>query len=290
MSGARISAEDAALTDQVVQLIVDQRQAAEDTRLQNTEVLQAGWPGSPAAPVRRLGGTSSRMDLPPMEATVLTPERLSEAAALTSRAFQDTPVYREMVPDPAKRQDFLLWLFERNFWLRLGSDSTRCIFDNRAGEAGGGERELVMFFMLVKPTTPRLTMWDMVRAGLLRGFLLHGITSMKRMIDIKAWLEEKERQVLGERIGSVARLERVTVLPSRQGQGIGTRALQAALNELDDLKLPTFLCTQEERNVTFYERLGFRVIADEICPIGQAFRNWMMLREPQQPTNIGSTR
>ena len=43
--------------------------------------------------------------------------------------------------------------------------------------------------------------------------------------------------------------------------------------------------TQEERNVRFYRRLGFVVIADEICPLGDGYRNWMMLREPrsQQP-------
>ena len=48
------------------------------------------------------------------------------------------------------------------------------------------------------------------------------------------------------------------MLPSRQGQGIGTRALTAALKETDELGVPVFLCTQEERNVTFYRRLGFR--------------------------------
>ena len=41
------------------------------------------------------------------------------------------------------------------------------------------------------------------------------------------------------------------------------------------------LATQEERNVTFYRRLGFAVIADEICPIGATYRSWMMLREPK---------
>jgi len=34
---------------------------------------------------------------------------------------------------------------------------------------------------------------------------------------------------------------------------------------MDALGLAVFLTTQEERNVTFYRRLGFAVIADEIC-------------------------
>ena len=33
--------------------------------------------------------------------------------------------------------------------------------------------------------------------------------------------------------------------------------------------------------MTFYGRLGFAVIADEICQIGATYRSWMMLREPK---------
>ena len=35
-------------------------------------------------------------------------------------------------------------------------------------------------------------------------------------VQSKAWFEAREREVLGDRAGSVARLERVAVLPSRQ--------------------------------------------------------------------------
>ena len=41
------------------------------------------------------------------------------------------------------------------------------------------------------------------------------------------------------------------------------------------------LSTQEERNVTFYRRFGFAVIADEICQVGATYRSWTMLREPK---------
>ena len=52
------------------------------------------------------------------------------------------------------------------------------------------------------------------------------------------------------------------------------------MQKTDKLGLAVFLCTQEERNVRFYGRLGFEVIADEMCPFGDGYRNWMMLREP----------
>ena len=189
-------------------------------------------------------------------------EHLAAAASLTSGAFQNTPSYREIVPDPSQRAAFLPWLFERNFWLRLDSDSAYCVFDGDV---------LVMFFMLEKPGLPSLTLWQMLRAGLAAGYFIHGVGSMRRLLGTKAWFEAKEREVLGERAGTVARLERVTVLPDRQGQGIGSAALRAALQKTDMLGLAVLL---------FYRRLGFEVISDEVCPIGDGYRNWMMLREP----------
>ena len=82
----------------------------------------------------------TRTDRPlQLETRPLTMEHLANAASLTSQAFQSTPSYREIVPNPSQRAAFLPWLFERNFWLRLGSESAYCVFD---------DDELVMFFML----------------------------------------------------------------------------------------------------------------------------------------------
>ena len=56
-------------------------------------------------------------------------------------------------------------------------------------------------------------------AGLAAGFWMHGIGSMRRLLATKAWFEAKEREALGERAGTVARLERVTVLPFADAMG-----------------------------------------------------------------------
>ena len=122
-------------------------------------------------------------------------EHLAHAASLTSQAFQSTPSYREIVPNPSQRAAFLPWLFERNFWLRLGSESAYCVFD---------DDELVMFFMLEMPDLPRLTLWEMLRAGLAAGYFIHGIGSMRRLLATKTWFETREREVLGERHPSAA--------------------------------------------------------------------------------------
>ena len=149
----------------------------------------------------------SRLSVP------LSNRALAEAVALTSHAFHETPSYREIVADPERTHGFFAWLFERNLWLKLGSGTARCVYERKAGSGGGcgggggsgnggsggggggGEeeeeeegRELVMFFMLELPDAAQITTWDMLRAGLLLGGLVHGIGTMRRMVRTNAWL------------------------------------------------------------------------------------------------------
>ena len=95
-------------------------------------------------------------------------------------------------------------------------------------------------------------------------------------------------------------LERMTVLPEYQGQGIGGEAIRQLLAKADDdvvagASPPLIrLATQEARNVVFYERLGFRVIGQ--CQFGDrtstnegdSYPSWFMVREAK--TNNTTTR
>ena len=53
----------------------------------------------------------------------------------------------------------------------------------------------------------------------------------------------------------------LAVEPDRQGDGLGTRLLAACLEIVDESGLPAFLETPNPRNVGFYERHGFEVVA-----------------------------
>ena len=162
----------------------------------------------------------------------LSESSLGEAVSLLSHAFKETPSYQEIAADPKRTQSFLAWLFERDLWLKLRTGAPRCVFESTSGGGGGGGGEegqkLVMFFSLEKPGARQVTTWDMLRAGLLLGVLVHGLAITRRLVQTKAWFEERESALLGERAGSVARLERVAVLPSRQGRGVGSAALASA--------------------------------------------------------------
>jgi ribosomal protein S18 acetylase RimI-like enzyme len=69
----------------------------------------------------------------------------------------------------------------------------------------------------------------------------------------------------------------VGVLPSHQGKGIGTKLLSLFCKEVDACLAPAYLETDTDKNVRFYERFGFQVIAEtEIFDV----KNYFMWRNP----------
>ena len=201
----------------------------------------------------------------------LTNDRLKEAAALAADAFAVSPAYYFILPhDADERRRFLVWLFERNFWLHLGTKCCRCTYE--------GDK-LVAFFMFVLPGDAKPSLLDLVRAGLLGGLCRFGIAVVQRLWATKSWFEAKKHEVFGNR--RVISLERMTVLPSHQGRGVGTQALGKALEEADELGMPVVLATQERINVKFYSRLGFQVVDETRVDQLGGYTNWMMMREPR---------
>ena len=210
----------------------------------------------------------------------LSEEDLPVAASLAAKAFADSPPYVEILPGDKNRngarEGFLAWMFERNFLLRLDDECFRCTYD--------GDK-LVSFFLFIKPGLRHPSFWDMLRVGLLTGLFSYGLGVFRRLLVTKSWFEDKEREVLGERSGTMVRLERMTVLPEYQGKGIGTHALSSALEEADEGGLSVVLATQERRNVAFYKRLGFKVVDERHVDIGKGYTSWMMVREPNRETH-----
>jgi len=206
----------------------------------------------------------------PISLTALAPEDIDDAAALTAAAFAGRKNVWGAICGSATRLEeqrrFLSWLFARNLWLRQDSGC------NRAVVLDG---ELVCSFMFVPPGTPDVSLCDMLRAGLLKLPLLFGLGRFKRLLSAKRQ-EEGELEGLG-----AFRLERMVVSPAVQGRGVGTRALRAALSEADAASAPVVLSTNEERNVTFYSRLGFEVVRSTTREIeGEAYPVWVMARSP----------
>jgi ribosomal protein S18 acetylase RimI-like enzyme len=70
------------------------------------------------------------------------------------------------------------------------------------------------------------------------------------------------------------------VHPDHQGRGFGSHLMRPVLERCDSERIPAYLETDSERNVTLYERHGFRTRSKENLP-GGGPPVWFMWREPQ---------
>ncbi len=77
-------------------------------------------------------------------------------------------------------------------------------------------------------------------------------------------------------------LQYIAVDPMAQGQGLGGRLLQPGLDRADASALPCYLETLERRNLGFYARHGFTVVAEGRLP-GNGPPYWGLARPPRAP-------
>lgn len=74
-------------------------------------------------------------------------------------------------------------------------------------------------------------------------------------------------------------LATIGVDPGRQGRGLGRAVVLPGVEAAERAGTPAFLETSDERNVRFYQGLGFEVTADYALPDGGP-HTWAMTREP----------
>ena len=70
----------------------------------------------------------------------------------------------------------------------------------------------------------------------------------------------------------------VGILPEFQGKGLGVELVNKVLKKTDRLQVQTFLETFTPRNISFYERLGFRALDSFYEPYTQS-DYWLMARD-----------
>lgn len=67
----------------------------------------------------------------------------------------------------------------------------------------------------------------------------------------------------------------LAVLPSMQGNGIGSALLDRFCREIDTQKAVAYLETDKEENIHLYEKFGFRVTEEDKL---FGVKNWFMWR------------
>lgn len=75
------------------------------------------------------------------------------------------------------------------------------------------------------------------------------------------------------------------IKPACQGKGLGACLLSEVLHETDKNEIPTYLETFTPRNISFYERVGYKIVRKIFEPVTGSFY-WIMVREPFKIDNI----
>jgi ribosomal protein S18 acetylase RimI-like enzyme len=74
-------------------------------------------------------------------------------------------------------------------------------------------------------------------------------------------------------------LSHIGVVPEHQGEGLGSDLMRDGLAKGDRQGVPAWLETSRVNNVAYYERFGFRTVADEDAP-DRGPHIWFMGRDP----------
>ena len=183
--------------------------------------------------------------------------------AALADAFRDDPVFEFLIPSDVKgREARMLTYFRMTARSYLRRDKHAFI----AGEGKGGA-------LWAAPGSWRMPPSEIVREtpAVVKVFGRNVLRALKLLTQVEG-LHPKEPHhwylaYLGTRCDS-------------QGQGVGSAMLREVLAQADDTRTPAYLESSNERNLTLYERHGFRVV-EEIKALGVGPSIWRMWRDPQ---------
>ena len=195
----------------------------------------------------------------------LAASQAGQASGVLARAFHDDPASRYLWPDAAGRARLLPWIF-----------STGIRYGLLYGQIYG-TRNLDGVAVWVAPGHAPMTLGRMYRAGMLAAPFKMGIAAVVRYLNFSGYVEALHKRSAP---GRHWYLYLLVVEPARQGRGIGGRLIQPALAAADGEKLPCYLETMNGRNVPFYIKHGFSVVAEGQMPRGGPYV-WGLLREPR---------
>ena len=177
-------------------------------------------------------------------------------AATLARAFGDDPATSFIFPDPVLRAKRL----PRLFALLFDED----VHGMRLVTAGGEAATLWR-----PPGKNRTSKLDLVREAL--PLLSIFGTAIGRALAVSDAIDLHLPQ------GDYWYLHIAGCEPAQQGKGFGGAAVRSGLERIAGSGLPAYLETPLERNIGFYQGLGFEVTADWVVPKGGP-RFWSMRR------------
>ncbi len=198
----------------------------------------------------------------------LASDWLDEAATLLARSFRDDPNFAYLFPEEEVRARVLPRVFAAG--VRDALDFGHVYAASRDGGLVGVAAWLPPGAFPLSPRRQLRAALDMVR------ILVAAPRSTFRLLRFTAGVARAHPSQ------PYWYLEMVGVAPGAQGLGIGTRLLEPVLALADEAGQLCYLETDGERNVVWYQGLGFEVRSAGISFAPGGPPNWTMLRYPRR--------
>jgi GNAT superfamily N-acetyltransferase len=199
-------------------------------------------------------------------------DHLKLAAAILARAFQDDPLFVAMFPDPAERTRVMPAVAAWNLRHALLFGTVLVAGNEPAGVA-----------ILYRGDESVFT----------EAHLAASLGDLPEQLGAGVWDRYERLQATWtlpeERLAAAVPephwyLDMVGVDPARLGAGVGSTLLRAIHARADGDEWSTALFTVQPRNVPFYERHGYALVAEGIEPIA-GLDYWCFRRAPRAPQN-----
>jgi GNAT superfamily N-acetyltransferase len=189
-----------------------------------------------------------------------------DAAAMFARAFDDSPLFRYLLPSPRSRATACRAFF---------AAATRDALALGNVDVARHDAAVVGAAVWLAPGDyPPSALRQLRQLGATWTF---AIVASRRVAVSLRFLRANEKVHPKETHWYLGILG---VDPAYQGQGIGGRLLQPVLDRADAEGLPVYLETDKERNLAFYNRFRFQLV-DTLHPDGpKGPPNWTMWRDP----------
>lgn len=212
---------------------------------------------------------------PDMEIRALEAADIAATAALLAKAMDDDPAYRFLFPREQERRAGLEDFFRRNLRTHL---PYRCTY------VGVVEANVVATVTMRPPGGVPISMWTLIRRGLLPFALTHGHRAVQRLLTLKDTYDAIETRVARGELHWFVHM--MAVEPSEHGKGLGSRLLRIVLDATAGkvppaAAAPAILTTHSQRNVVFYQRSAFEVDrVEEVSLMGdRSYSVWCMRRQ-----------
>lgn len=160
---------------------------------------------------------------------------------------------------------------------KVAAFETLVVYCHTYGEVWAPSADLEGIIAWVPGRYARMTAWRLLRSGAILPGLRVGAKLAKKIESLFAPFDrDREAHMKGR---AYLYIDIFGVGRAFQGQGHGGTLLRALIAKGDREKLPIYVETQTEENVSIYSRFGFEVIQEDTVPeIDLPY--WELVREP----------